>query len=139
MSPTPRSLPIARYMATDVITVRPDMDVLEAMSVLIDNQVSGAPVVDAFGTLVGVLTERDCIQVLLQAGYHGDPGGRVEEYMTRDPETVDASASLVDVAQRFASVPFRRFPVLENGRLVGLVSRRDVLRHVLDIAASRPA
>jgi len=132
-----RSLPIRRYMTTELLTLRPDMDVLEAIAALVDGRVSGAPVVDAFGTLVGILTERDCIEVLLQAGYHGDPGGRVEEYMSRDPQTVESSASLFDVARRFAAAPFRRFPVLENGRLVGLISRRDVLRHVLDLAASR--
>jgi CBS domain-containing protein len=134
---TARSLPIGRYMTADVVTLRPEMDVLEAIATLVDNRISGAPVVDALGTVVGVLTERDCIDVLLQAGYHGDPGGRVEEYMTREPQTVDVSASLFDVARRFAAAPFRRFPVLESGRLVGMISRRDVLRHVLDLAGSR--
>jgi CBS domain-containing protein len=135
---TARSLPIRRYMATELVTLRPDMDVLEAISTLVEHQLSGAPVVDAFGSLVGLLTERDCIEVLLQAGYHGDPGGRVEAFMSREPETVEASASLFDVARRFATSRFRRFPVVENGRLVGLISRRDVLRHVLDIALPRP-
>jgi len=134
---TARSLPIGRYMTADVVTLRPEMDVLEAIAALVEHRISGAPVVDALGTVVGVLTERDCIEVLLQAGYHGDPGGRVEEYMTREPQTVDVSASLFDVARRFAATPFRRFPVLENGRLVGMISRRDVLRHVLDLAGSR--
>lgn len=121
-------------MTSDPLVLRPEMSVLDAIGELVSHRVSGAPVVDSVGDVVGVLTERDCVEVVLQATYHDEPGGRVEEFMTRDPETVDASASLVDVAQRFTETPYRRFPVLDDGRLVGLIARRDVLRAVLDLA-----
>jgi len=120
-------------MTPDPLVLRPEMSVLHAIGELVGRRVSGAPVVDSVGDVIGVLTERDCVEVVLQAAYHGEPGGRVEEFMTRDPETVDASASLVDVAQRFAQTPYRRFPVLDDGRLVGVIARRDVLRAVLDL------
>lgn len=132
----PGPLAVKRYMTTDPVVLRPEMSVLEAIAELVRHRISGAPVVDAVGDLVGLLTERDCMAVVLQTVYHGEPGGRVEEFMTREPETVDASASLMDVARRFSEKPFRRFPVLENGRLVGVIARRDVLRTVLDLATT---
>ena len=119
---------VRQFMARNLVTFQPDMDVMEAVRILVDKRISGAPVVDQIGNLVGVLSEKDCLRIALSAGYHEEWGGRVEEYMTRDVVSIDPDASIIDVAKRFLDGPHRRYPVLSQGRLVGLVSRRDILR-----------
>ena len=78
--------------------------------------------------LVGLLTEKDCFRFMFAATYHREQGGRVSEFMSREVATIEAGTDIVDVAQVFLKSPYRRFPVVEGGRLVGLISRRDVLR-----------
>jgi CBS domain-containing protein len=95
---------------------------------LVQHRIAGAPVVDDAGNLVGMLSELDCLKVALQAGYHGSYGGPVSEYMSKDVETVNAEMSIVDLASKFLDSNYRRFPVTDRNRLIGQISRRDVLR-----------
>ena len=121
------------FMTRDVTCVTPDMDVMEAMKLLVDHSISGAPVVDERGNLVGVLTERDCLTTVVQSSYHGSSfGGPVADFMSTAPKTIDADTSLLDVAQQLVQTKFRRFPVMQNNRVVGLISRRDVLRALVE-------
>ena len=122
------AMAVKDYMTASLITFTPDMDVLDAIHLLLKHRISGAPVVDNHGNIVGLLSEKDCIRVALTASYHEESGGKVSEFMTTKVETVEADASLVDVAELFLSTPFRRFPVMEDSRLVGQISRRDVLK-----------
>jgi CBS domain-containing protein len=131
-----KSCLVKDYMTRSVITFRPDTDVLDAVHDLVENRIAGAPVVDAAGNLVGMLSELDCMKVALQAGYHGHWGGPVAEFMTTDTQTVDAEMSIVDLAQHFVDTRFRRFPVVDGNRLVGQISRRDVLRALEYLARS---
>ncbi len=103
------------------------MDVLRAIHILIEHKMSGAPVADDHGNLVGFLSEKDCMKVALNAGYHGESGGRVEEYMATSVETIDVDTPIIEVAEFFLKSAFRRYPVVEENRLVGAISRRDVL------------
>ena len=121
------------FMATQLVTLDPETDVLAAMRTLLDAQISGAPVVDARGGLVGILTQRDCMEVAVQALYHQEPAGRVADYMSSPVETLGASATLVEVLEAFRRSRYRRFPVLEGNRLVGQISRSDILRAMLDL------
>lgn len=114
-------------MSDVVISFRPEMDVLEALRVLVELDISGAPVLDRLGNLVGMLTERDCMKIALAAGYHGEAGGQVSEFMCTDLETVDEDTTMIEVAERFVDYPHRCLPVLKDGRLVGMLSRRDLL------------
>ncbi len=116
------------YMAANLITFQPTDDIFSAVHKLIENRISGAPVVDEHGNLLGMLSERDCVKIALDAEYYGEPGGQVGEFMTRTVETVDAETSVLEVAERFMSSPFRRYPVMQDNRLVGQISIRDVLR-----------
>jgi CBS domain-containing protein len=116
------------HMVTEVVTLHPDMEILRAAQVLIGSDISGAPVLDQHGRLVGMLTERDCLRVALHAGYHGEPGGLVRDFMTQDPVIVDPDDTIVDLAERFIGNKYRRYPVVDGGRLVGVISRRDVMR-----------
>jgi len=75
-----------------------------------------------------MLSEQDCMKVALHAGYHGELGGRVSEYMSTDVKTIDADTSILELAELFLKSPYRRFPVMKDNRLVGQISRRDVLR-----------
>ena len=121
-------------MSRELTVLAPDADMMSAMKTMLAKQISGAPVVDLHGNLVGLLTQRDCLTVAYQSSYHGQLAGKVEEFMTRDPETVAADLPLVEVIERFYQSPHRRFPVLEGQRLVGQISRRDVLQAVVDLA-----
>ena len=121
-------------MTTSVLTVTPDTEIMRAIRLLVDEDLSGFPVVNEARMLVGFLTERDVIRVAIQAGYFDEIGGSVSEYMTRDIRTVHPEDSLMDVAELFADSPFRRCPVIEEGRLVGLICRRDVLRAMTESA-----
>lgn len=121
------------YMSKRLVSLDPDTDVLAAMRTLLEAGVSGAPVLDARGNLVGLLTQRDCLRVGLQGIYHQEPAGRVADYMAHPVETVPAHASLAELVETFRQSPHRRFPVMEGNRLVGQISRRDILQAILDL------
>ncbi len=122
-------VPTARdIMATKLITVGPDIPIEKAIDVLLRNNISGAPVVDSPKNLVGMLSERDCLRVLSNAAFDRLPNGRVRDYMSPCHMTIGPEDGLFMVADLFLRTPYRRFPVIEDGELVGQVSRRDVLR-----------
>lgn len=131
---TLKSCLVKDYMTKTLVTFRPDMDVLDAIHALVKHRIAGAPVVDDAGNLVGMLSEFDCMKVALQAAYHSAYGGPVRDYMTKDVSTVNAEMSIVDLAQTFADKGYRRFPVTADNRLVGQISRRDVLRALETLA-----
>lgn len=116
------------FYSTRLVTVRRDAPLLRAVQMMLDHDISGMPVVDGEGKLVGILTERDCIRKAVEAGYLDEPGGTVADYMSAEVETVGPDDALLDVAARFVESPFRRFPVVEHGRLMGIIGRRDFLR-----------
>ncbi len=122
------------YMTTEVRTVTPDMEIMRAVGLLVEEDLSGFPVVNDAGQLLGMLTERDIIRVGTQAGYFDEIVGSVGDFMTRSLETVHPDDSLMDVAERFVESSHRRFPVVDGGVLVGLLCRRDVLRALTDSA-----
>ena len=123
-----RSVFVKDHMTENPVTLAPDMEIRHAAQLLIDRDISGAPVLDKHGRLVGVLTERDCMRVAMQADYHGEPGGLVEDYMSKDPKWVDPEQSILTLADLFINGRYHRYPVVDNGRLVGVISRRDVMR-----------
>ena len=129
-----KSCLVKDYMARTLVTFKPDTPVLDAVHVLVKNRIAGAPVVDDEGNLIGMLSELDCLKVALQAGYHGAYGGPVRDYMSEGVQTVNLDMSIVDLAQVFIDKKYRRFPVTDNNRLVGQISRRDVLRALEVIA-----
>lgn len=129
-----KSAKVRDYMSGRLVTFSPQTDVLDAMRELVHHKISGAPVIDDHGHLVGMLSEFDCLKVVLAAGYHGDPGGPVSELMAPGVKTVDADMSIVDLAQLFQESRLRRYPVLKDNRVVGQISRRDVLRALLELS-----
>jgi len=116
------------YMSASLVTLSPSTSILDAARQLVEQRISGAPVVDKTGNLVGLLSEKDCMRIALQAGYHSEAAGTVAEYMHTDVKTVDAERNIVDVAMMFIEDDYRRYPVMKDGRLVGQISRRDVLK-----------
>jgi CBS domain-containing protein len=125
------SIRVRDYMTTTLVTLQPGTEILRAVHIFVKNDISGAPVVDESGKLVGILTERDCMRINLEAGYYEDYGGRVENYMSKNVIFIDPDESILVLAKRFVDAPYRRYPVVDNDRLVGQISRRDVMR-VLD-------
>ena len=120
-------------MSASLVTFSPDMNVLDAITILVKHSISGAPVVDERGNLIGLLSEKDCMKVAMQAGYYEEAGGRVADYMTEKVLTVESEDSILEVAKLFLEKGPRRYPVVEDNRLVGQISRRDVLKAILKI------
>lgn len=127
-----KRISIAQFMVTDVTTLTPDMEIGHAARILMDEAIAGAPVVDASGDLLGILTKKDCFKAALNAAYYGQWGGTVERYMTRNPETLDAATDIVSAAERFIARPYRMFPVLNEDMMVGILTRSDLLRAFLN-------
>lgn len=125
---------VADIMATQLVTFSPDTIIHRAIHVLLEKRLSGAPVVDDSGKLVGVLSKKDCLKIVLSSSYHQDWGGTVRDYMSPDVTTIDADTDLMSAAEFFLNSNFRRFPVLRDGRLVGQISRHDVLRSLIEEA-----
>ena len=123
---------ITKYMATKLITFKPENDIWVALKVIVKNKISGAPVVNSEGILVGMLSEVDCIRVILEGHYNNQPGGLgfVKDFMSADVNTLEVDCTLIDAAYAFAHSKFRRFPVLDKGKLVGQLSRSDILKAI---------
>jgi CBS domain-containing protein len=121
------TLTAREIMNTRLITLRPEQDVHDAIDLLLHNRVAGAPVVNSEGDLVGFLSEKDCMQALLDAIYDSNPSTTVEMCMTKEVFTVTEDTNVLTIANIFLHRPYRRLPVVRGRKLVGQISRRDFL------------
>ena len=119
------------FMDKSFITLTPDMDVYRAIDIMLKGGITGAAVVDAKERLVGVLSEKDCLRTLVHDAYSLLPSGKVSDFMTERPVTIYADLDIFTVADKFINAPFRRLLVVdEDNRLIGQITRRDLLRAI---------
>ena len=127
-----KSVCVRDCMATSLVTLKPEMEILAAVHLLLQHDFGGAPVLDDDGRLVGILTEKDCMKVVLNAAYHSEFAGIVADFMSTEISSLAPELSLVEAAQCFLEKRYHRYPVLEDGVLIGQISRRDILRALED-------
>ena len=122
-------MPLIRdIMSKIVVSIRPDATLIDAVKVLTKHHLSGAPVVSADGDVVGFISEPNLMDVLFD---EESRTRKVSEYMSSEVQMVHVSDSIATAATMFAMYGFRRLPVVEDGRLIGVVTRRDLLAHSL--------
>ena len=129
---SPLKVPTAReIMTTSLVTLRPEMTAVDAAEILLRRKISGAPVLAEDGRMLGLLSEYDCLRAVAAAEYEMDRHDALEtvaDLMTTDCHTIGPDLGLFGIAHEFVRLRVRRLPVLEDGRLLGQVSRRDALR-----------
>ncbi|EAQ96822.2 CBS domain-containing protein [Congregibacter litoralis] len=126
-----KSVSLRDYMVMHPVTVKPDMSIFEAMTIISDNKISGLCVVEDDHQLVGVLSEMDCLRAVLSAVYNKGGFGPVRDYMTAENLIVaHPGEDVVDVAQDMLRQNKRRRPVVEDGRLIGQITIRNLLKAV---------
>jgi CBS domain-containing protein len=116
-------------MTRKLITFSPDQGITEVMEILLKQRITGGPVVDATNNLVGIISDTDLMHVIGESRYHNLPLGnrKVSDYMSPQPTTIDQEADIFDAAARFLRSGRRRFPVTMDGKLIGQISRMDVI------------
>lgn len=118
------------FMTKDVVAFTSDMDIYAAIDELIKSEISGAPVVDDGGKLLGIISQKDCLRILANGVFHDAPAGPVSEYMTEAVMSIGPDTDIFTVADLFLNNVYRRIPVVENEIVVGQISRRDILRAI---------
>jgi CBS domain-containing protein len=127
--------PVTKYMAIDLVTFKPDDEIGKVISTLSEHKISGAPVLNERKELIGIISEQDCLRVVIDSAYHNQPISKhlVKDYMQKKLITVSVDSDVVQVADTFLKHPFGRFPVVKDGILKGQVSKRDILRAALKV------
>ncbi len=121
-------LPTVRdLMDKTFVKLKPDMPLTKAICILIDDGITGSAVVDDEGRLVGLLSEKDCLRTLIGGAYDRMPAGLVSDYMTKDVFSVHPDTDIFKLTEMYMQRVNRRFPVVEDGKLVGQITRRDLL------------
>lgn len=118
-------------MQADCPALLPEMPIRRAVALLVEGGHDAAPVVDDSGALVGILTQKDCFRPALHASYYQEWSGTVADHMTKGAVSLAAGDDLMLAATAFADHPHRVFPVLDQGRPVGMLRRSDVLAALL--------
>lgn len=124
------SLKVSDYMTRDLITFKPEQSVEEVIESLITNKISGGPVVNERNELVGIISEGDCLKQISDSRYYNMPMEQdtVEKRMIKNVETIDGNMNVFDAAKKFLDSKIRRFPIVEEGKLVGQISQKDILK-----------
>ncbi len=129
---------VADYMSRKLITFSPDQPMFEVVKTLLSKKISGAPVMDEFGQLCGVISEGDCLKEVVKGQYNNMPNlaGKASDHMTTNVTTINPDMNVFDAADMFLSKRIRRFPVVAEGKLVGQVSQKDIMRAVLSMKST---
>ena len=124
---------VKSFMRTEVPFLTPDTPIRRAAALLVDSRAAAAPVVDDDNRMAGLLTQKDCFRSALHASYYREWKGNVGEHMTREVITVEPDDELIRVAELFLSHPHRVFPVHDEGQVLGLIHRSDVLAELIQL------
>jgi len=116
-------------MSRDVVTVHPDTPITQVIDRLSEHDITGLPVVDAAGRLVGLITEKDIMGLPLGPE---EVSGKAEDYMTRDVVSFDENDDVIAICECLVHHDFRRVPILSHGKLVGIISRRDLIKYIIE-------
>lgn len=121
---------VSDYMTRNLITFSKDQLIEDVMDKLIKHRISGGPVVNEKNELIGIISEGDCIKQISESRYYNMPMDKdtIEKYMAKEVDTIDGNMNVFDAASKFLQSKHRRFPILENGKLVGQISQKDVLK-----------
>lgn len=124
------------YMSKKLITFSPEQSILEVMEAFAKYHISGGPVLDNNGFLVGIISEADCMKQISESRYFNQPilDKSVEKYMTKDVETISHDMSIFDAAAVFDKHNRRRLPVMKDDLIVGQISRKDVVIAALKLS-----
>ncbi len=128
-------LQVADYMTKNLITFTPSQSVEQVIETLIKNRISGGPVVNEKNELVGIISEGDCIKQISESRYYNMPmeNNAVEKHMATNVETIEGSMNIFDAANKFLQSKRRRFPIVENGKLIGQISQKDILKAAMKL------
>ncbi|MBJ2174333.1 CBS domain-containing protein [Aureibaculum sp. A20] len=120
---------VSDYMTTKLITFKPDQSVSEVIESLIQNRISGGPVVNENNELLGIISEGDCIKHISESRYYNMPmdNNTVDKHMVKNVDTIDGNMNIFEAADMFLKAKHRRFPIVENGKLIGQISQKDIL------------
>jgi CBS domain-containing protein len=132
---------VEKYMVplSDIITFKPDQSIQEVISIIINKKIAGAPVLDDQHHLVGIISEKDCLRLIVDQAYYNMPAEtrKVSDYMTPNVRTLSSKTNIVDAAIEFLNSPIRRFPIVDDGILIGQVSRRHILKAAQNIKPAK--
>jgi CBS domain-containing protein len=131
----PKQTLVKEYMSKQLITFKPEQSIDKVVSTLIYKGISGGPVTDNSNNLVGIISEGDCLKQIIKGKYNNEPNlnGTVEDHMVKNVKTLKPDNTILEAATAFLEQRIRRFPVLDNGKLVGQISQRDVMKAIEDI------
>ena len=121
---------IKNVMTTNVIAVKVDTSLSDVIRMLIEHNITGMPVVDDHMRLVGIISEKNVMKMLNSSEYYNS--AKVQDFMTTDVVSFDIEDSLVDVCNCLINNHFRRVPILSNGNLVGIISRKNIINSIFD-------
>ena len=130
-----KNVTVGDIMSRDLVTFSPNDSIHHVMSYFIKYKISGGPIVDETGRLVGIISEADCMREISDSRYFNMPilDKSVYHFMTKEVETIEANTSVFDAASTFFRTKRRRFPVLDKKNLVGQVSRKDIVIAALNL------
>ena len=123
-------LTVREVMDASFVTFRPEMTIDAAIGILMEERITGAAVIDDDNHILGLLSEKNCLMTLLRESYDGMPAGFVSEYMSDDYVTVRPNMDIFELADLFLKHVIRRFFVVDHDKLIGQVTRRDLLRAI---------
>ncbi len=121
---------VSDYMSTNLVTFTESTNIFEAIKTMVEARITSAPVMNGAGQMVGMFSERDCMNIAIGATYNQVMGGSVGEYMSTEIITIKEESNILEVANQFNTSHIRSLPVFDDDGLVGIISRTDVLRAI---------
>jgi CBS domain-containing protein len=126
------------YMSKEVITFHKSDSIFEVKRVLLEKKISGAPIINKSGKLIGIISETDLMKQIVDSRYYNMPMSKttVSKYMTENVDSISPNETIFDAAEKFLRLKRKRFPVMVSNKILGIISRVDIITAALNIRSS---
>lgn len=132
-----QALTVADCMVPARLTITPETTIAQAVKKMLDAKLIGAPVVDEERRVVGYISEQDCLSYMISDSYYDDQRELVKDVMKHEVLFAEPNMSIVDIAQLMCGNKPKKYPVCEDGRLIGVINRTHVLKALLEATSHR--
>ncbi len=125
-------------MSKEVITFHKSDSIFEVKRILLEKKISGAPIIDKSGKLIGIISETDLMKQIVDSRYYNMPMSKttVSKYMTENVDSISPNETIFDAAEKFLRLKRKRFPVIVSNKILGIISRVDIIAAALNIRSS---